>query len=61
MSDSSRVPRKLGDESASGDTGDGIGSTWLDVRDGEWAVIGGAERGGWCEVGEAHPAAAGLE
>ena len=58
-SDSSQVPWKLGDES--GDIGDGIGSTWLDVRDGEWAVIGGAERGERCEVGKARPAAAGLE
>ena len=33
MKDSCRVRRKLGDES--GDTGDGAGSTWLDVRDGE--------------------------
>jgi hypothetical protein len=47
MKDSSRVCyRKLGDES--GDTGDGIGSTWLDARYGEWVVTGGAagaERG----------------
>ncbi len=59
MKDSSRVLRKLGDES--GDTGNGIGSTWADVQDGEWAVTGGAERGGRCGVGEACPAAAGLE
>jgi hypothetical protein len=50
MKDSCRVRRKLGDES--GDTGDGVGSTWLDVRDAELALAGGAERGGWCEVGE---------
>jgi len=54
MKDSCRVRRKLGDES--GDTGDGVGSTWLDVRDGERALIGGAERGGRCEVGEPRPA-----
>src|SRR5258708_39523448 len=44
MKDSSRVCYgKLGDESR--DTGDGIGSTWLDARYGEWVVTGGAERG----------------
>jgi hypothetical protein len=59
MKDSSRVLRKLGNES--GDTSNGIGSTWLDVRDGEWAVTGGVERGGRCGVGKAHPATAGLE
>ncbi len=59
MKDSSRVLRKLGDES--GDTGDGIGSTWLDARDGERAVTGGAERGGRCGLGEVRPTAAGLE
>ena len=47
MKDSCRVRRKLGDES--GDTGDGVGSTWLDVREGERALTAGAERGGWCE------------
>ncbi len=50
MKDSSRVLRKLGDES--GDTGDGVGNTWLDVRDGERAGTGGAEKGGLCEVSE---------
>lgn len=54
IKDSCRVRRKLGDES--GDTGDGVGSTWLDVRDGGRALPGGAERGGWCEVGEPCPA-----
>jgi hypothetical protein len=54
MKDSCRVRRKLGDES--GDTGDGVGSTWLDVRDGEQVLTGGAERGGRCEVGEPRPA-----
>jgi len=53
MKDSCRR-RKLGDES--GDAGDAIGSAWLDVRDGEQAVAGGAERGGWCSVGEPRPA-----
>lgn len=47
MKDSCRVRRKLGDES--GETGDGVGSAWLD---GELELTGGAERGGWCEVGE---------
>jgi hypothetical protein len=50
MKDSCRVRRKLGDES--GDTGDGVGNPWLDVRDGERPLTGGAERGGWCDVGE---------
>jgi hypothetical protein len=50
MKDSCRVRRKLGDES--GDTGDGVGSPWLDVRDDERRLVGGAERGGWCEVGD---------
>ncbi len=47
MKDSCRVRRKFGDES--GDTGEGVGSPWLDVRDGERAVTGGAESGAWCE------------
>ena len=50
MKDSCRVRRKLGEES--GDTGVGVGSPWLDVRDGERALTGGAEKGGLCEVGE---------
>lgn len=50
MKDSCRARRKLGDES--GDTGDGVGNPWLDVRDGERPLTGGAERGGWCDVGE---------
>lgn len=54
MKDSCRVRRKLGDES--GDTGDGVGSECLDARDGEQALTGGAERGGWCKVGEPRPA-----
>ena len=54
MKDSCRVRRKLGDES--GDTGDAVGSTWLDVRDDEQALTGGAERGGRREVGEPCPA-----
>ena len=41
MKDSCRVRRKLGDES--GDIGEGVGSPWLDVRDGERALTGGAE------------------
>lgn len=50
MKDSCRVRRKLGDES--GETGDGVGGPWLDVRDGERAWTRGAERGGLCDVGE---------
>ena len=50
MKDSCRVRRTLGDES--GSTGDGVGSAWLDVREGEHGLTGGAERGGRCEVGE---------
>ena len=57
MKDSCRVRRKLGDES--GDTGDGVGGAWLYVRDGGRAVAGGAERGGWCAVGE--PRSPGLD
>src|SRR5258708_34368459 len=43
MKESSQVGYgKLGDES--GDTGNGIRSTWLDAQYGEWVVTGGAER-----------------
>lgn len=55
IKDSCRVLRKLRRDER-GDTGDGDGKK-LDVLDGERAVLGGAERGRRCEVGEPRPPA----